>query len=629
MNDLGGESMKQKILALILAVCTVFTMMSVPASALDEGSGVVQTVRAMGILVGDTNGNLNLGRNVTRAEFAKMIVAASSYKDSIGDGTGSSLFKDVKSSHWASAYIKIAVEQGWMVGYTDGTFRPTRTISVEEACTTVLRVLGYEASDLAGSYPTAQLTKASALGLRDDISLSQGGIMTRGNCAQLFYNMMTAQTKAGQVYAATMGYSLNASGEVDYAAVVNATMSGPYVAGEGGTAALPFTASAVYRNGAASALSAITQYDVYYYNQNLRTVWVYTDRAAGTITAITPSGASPTTVTVAGTTYTIGASTAAYKLSSMGSFKVGDTATLLLGMDGTVVDVLDIALSNQIYYGMVLASSRTTTVSGSAAVEKAVEVVCTDGSVRTFTVEKDKTYSKGNLVSVTVTENGTVISNLAARSATGAVNSDGTKIGSLKVAGDVQILDTTSDGAYAVISAARLAGTTLQSGAVRYYALNENGEISHMLLNNATGDVWNYCFLVELTKQDGSSASPLTGYYACMEDGKSTTLTTTGKVYGMEDETAIAYRYDADGAIADMKKLTSFPITELTTLYAVSDGTRRQLSDDVQVYLKSGSSYYAATLSSVDGASYKLTGWYDSFGAAAGGRVRVIIAEAR
>lgn len=620
--------MKRKLFALFLTVCTVLSLAVMPASAIDESSGVVQTVRAMGILVGDTNGNLALDRNVTRAEFAKMAVAASTYRDSVGDGTGSSLFKDVKSDCWASAYIKIAVEQGWMVGYTDGTFRPSRTISLEEACTTVLRILGYDSSDLAGSYPSAQLTKASAIGLRDDISLNQGGIMSRGNCAQLFYNMMTAQTKAGQIYATTVGYSLNASGEVDYAAVVNANMAGPYVVSEGGVN-LPFTSAAVYRNGTLSSLNAVQEYDVYYYNQNLRTVWVCTDRAAGTITNISPSGASPTAVTVAGTSYTIGTATAAYKLSSLGSFAVGDTATLLLGLDGTVVDVIDIALSNQVYYGMVLASERTTTVSGSAAVEKAVQVVCTDGSVRTFNVDKNTNYEKGNLVSVTVTENGTVITGLGGRGITGTVSSDGTKIGSTKIAGDAQIIDTTTDGAYAVVSADRIAGSVLSSGAVRYYALNEEGEISHMILNNVTGDVWNYCFLVELAKQDGSGASALTGYYTCMEDGKSTTLTTSGKVYGLKEESGIAYRYDADGSIADMKSLSSTTITELTTLYAVSNGVRRTLADDVQVYLKSGGSYYATTLSAVDTASYTLTGWYDSFGAAAGGRIRVIIAQPR
>ena len=38
----------------------------------------------------------------------------------------------------SSAYaphIHIAVQQGWMSGYTDGPFRPDQTVTLEEACT--------------------------------------------------------------------------------------------------------------------------------------------------------------------------------------------------------------------------------------------------------------------------------------------------------------------------------------------------------------------------------------------------------------------------------------------------------------------------------------------------------------
>jgi len=98
-------------------------------------------VQALGILDGT-----DLESPVTRAEFSKMLVAASSYKDSVSsEGSGYSLFRDVKSSYWASEYIRCAVSEGWMTGYTDGTFRPDETVKLEEACAAVLKLLGYEA----------------------------------------------------------------------------------------------------------------------------------------------------------------------------------------------------------------------------------------------------------------------------------------------------------------------------------------------------------------------------------------------------------------------------------------------------------------------------------------------------
>jgi len=43
---------------------------------------------------------------------------------------------------------------------------------------------------------------------------------------------------------------------------------------------------------------------VYYYSESLQTVWIYTRRAAGRITAVSPSASAPTALTVAGSNYT-------------------------------------------------------------------------------------------------------------------------------------------------------------------------------------------------------------------------------------------------------------------------------------------------------------------------------------
>ena len=113
-------------------------------------------------------------------------VAASKYRDSVSpDGTGYSLYRDVKNDHWASEYIRIAAQEGWMTGYTDSTFRPENTITLEEVCASTLRLLGYTGADLAGSFPYAHLSKASALGLRDGLDAVRGQAMTRLDCARL------------------------------------------------------------------------------------------------------------------------------------------------------------------------------------------------------------------------------------------------------------------------------------------------------------------------------------------------------------------------------------------------------------------------------------------------------------
>ena len=293
--------MRKKLSALLAAALAV-SMLTLPAGAVSQ-STALETVRALGIMAGDSQGNLNLSSAVTRAEFVTMMTAASSYKDTVGSGYGVSLFKDVKSSHWASEYIRLAVEQNWMTGYTDGTFRPGRTITLEEACTALLRLLGYDASSLAGSFPTAQLSKAGAVGLLDDVTAKQGQTLTRQDCVTLFYNLLLADTKDGPVYGTTLGYTIK-NNEVDYATVVSADTKGPYVASVSRTLELPFSAASatVYRDGDLSSQSQVQQYDVYYYNSGLRTVWVYSDRATGTLTDLSPSKTAPTSATVAGVT---------------------------------------------------------------------------------------------------------------------------------------------------------------------------------------------------------------------------------------------------------------------------------------------------------------------------------------
>ena len=293
--------MKKRLLSLLAALALVLSL-AVPAALAADEDTMLETVRVLGILSGDENGNLNLSASVTRAEFVKMMTAASTYKDSVGSSTAS-LFTDVKSGHWATGYIKLAVEQGWVTGYVDGSFRPDSTITLEEACTALLRLLGYDSGSLAGSFPDAQLSKSRSIGLLDDLSAVQGQTLTRQDCVTLFYNLLTCQNSAGTVYGTTLGYTVT-NGEVDYATLVSNDTKGPYVS-TGSSIALPFGTDniTVYRNGSKSDLSALKQYDVYYYNENLRTVWIYSDRVTGTLTAVSPSRTAPTSVTVAGTSY--------------------------------------------------------------------------------------------------------------------------------------------------------------------------------------------------------------------------------------------------------------------------------------------------------------------------------------
>ena len=619
--------MRKKLSALLAAALAV-SMLTLPAGAVSQ-STALETVRALGIMAGDSQGNLNLSSAVTRAEFVTMMTAASSYKDTVGSGYGVSLFKDVKSSHWASEYIRLAVEQNWMTGYTDGTFRPGRTITLEEACTALLRLLGYDSSSLAGSFPTAQLSKAGSVGLLDDVTAKQGQTLTRQDCVTLFYNLLLADTKDGPVYGTTLGYTIK-NNEVDYATVVSADTKGPYVASASRTLELPFSAASatVYRDGDLSSQSQVQQYDVYYYNFGLRTVWVYSDRATGTLTDLSPSKTAPTSATVAGVTYSIGSSTASYKLSSQGQFSQGDVVTVLLGMDGDIVDVVSAQNSETTYYGVVVASSKaasssSTSSSSTTSAQAQTQVACSDGTVRTF-YHDGGAQSVGKLVSVTVTQSGTTLSAISRRSLSGTVNSAGTRFAGYSFADNVEILDTDGDGGYARIYPSRLAGYSLTDDDVLFYTLDSSGSIDCLILDEATGDTYTYAFVTQATsKTDGSN---LSGSYTYLQNGQSHTVsgqqTYSVKVGGAR------LTFSDNGALKGMRQLSSVNLTGLTSLTATAGSSKYALAEDVMVLLRDSGQqgYYPTTLSAINSTDYSLVGWYDNQGASAGGRIRILVA---
>lgn len=617
--------MKRRAISLLLAVCMMCGLLTVGASAASsDTTGAVETMKALGIMVGDETGDMNLDGNVTRAQFVKMMTAASTYRDSVGSGYGYSLFKDVKSDHWASEYIKLAVEQGWITGYVDGTFRPNNTVTLEEACTALLRMLGYDSSSLAGTFPTAQLSKASAVGLLDGMTATRGQQLTRSDCVSLFNNLLTAETSDSAVYATTLGYTVT-NGEVDYSALVTANTKGPYVS-EGGSVNLPFGTEniTVYYDGSLSTLSEVENYDVYYYNTNLRTVWVYNDRVTGTITGVSPSNTAPTSVTVAGNEYAVTTSTASYKLSTQGEYQAGDIVTLLLGMDGDAVDVVSASAgsSSGTYYGVVVSSEKDGGDSDSASVRNIIQVACTDGSVRTFYTNGSATV--GRLVTVTADEDGASIRALSSKSVSGTVNSAATKLGTLNFADDVEILDTDSDGGYVRIYPSRLAGVKLSDNDVRYYELDRNGDICRLILDEVTGDTATYGFITEANNV--SSDMSASGTYSYIMNGTAGTISSSTKSFNV-DEGGAAFHYDTDGNVTSIKNLSSVRLTELYDLYArASDDTRYDLASDVQVLLKNGDDYYASTLSAINTDDYQLTGWYDNLGYSAGEQIRIIVA---
>lgn len=709
--------MKKRILAFLLAVSIAVSVLVLPVSAASINNTALQTA----ITLGAVPTGQELGANVTRGAFAKMLVSFSTYRESVdAQGTVGTLYRDVPgNSQWAP-YIRIAVQQGWMNGYTDGSFRPDNTVTLEEACAAVLKLLSYKTTDLTGSFPQAQLNKAQQIGLRDQLTCTQGQAMTYEQCTLLLYNALRANTASGSAYGSSLGFTVS-NGQVDTSSVLLKSRKGPFVAEEG--TQLPFTPVSVYRNDKTSASAELNKYDVYYYSESLQTVWIYTRRAAGRITAVSPSASAPTALTVAGSTYSLGSAAVASKISTLNGGGVGEVVTLLLGMDNEVADVITGEEADSVFYGVVQTANRSLVEDNGADVLQKISVMCTDGIIRTVNIDKSLNYPTGWLVEISVTPEGEQVTAIESKSVSGTINETATALGDYALADDVQILDTTSEGLAGTVRPSRIAGTKLNALTVRYYTLNEQGQIDRLILNDVTGDLWKYGVLDDVknlavnassilgtltgsgSSGSGSSSSgnsssssgstgsttntttvtddlrdvlvpttseilwgvidgsllstvwnritsssgsllsiglkqlaDITGQpmstilnfvgggatYICYVNGSQASFSTSVKYPVLAG--GLAVRQNVNGTVKAMIQLMPMKIDQVGAASVMSNGTRYETADDMQVYLWYKGQYYATKLSEVNSEGYYLTGWYDNFGCAAGKRVRVIVA---
>ena len=485
--------MKKKLLALLLAACIAVSMLVLPASAANNNTAV-QFAVTLGAMDNTQTGALNAA--VTRGAFARMLVAFSTFRESVGaQGTVGTLYTDVPgTSPWAP-YIRIAVQQGWLNGYTDGSYRPDNAVTLEEACTAVLKLMGYKMTELNGSFPNAQLNKASEIGLRTNLERKPGEAMNYEDCATLLYNALTANTASGSAYGTSLGFTVS-NGQVDGSTVLMSSLQGPFVAGA--DTQLPFAPAAVYRNDKVSPSAELNQYDVYYYSESLQTVWIYTRKAAGRITAVSPSASAPTAITVAGSSYTLGSTAVASQVSSLNGGGVGQVVTLLLGMNNEAAGIVTGQEADEVFYGVVQSATRSLVEENGADVLQNVSVMCTDGITRNVNVDKSLNFPTGWLVQITVNSDGESVKSISGKSTSGTVNADATALGNAQLADDVEILDTTSGGVAGTVRPSRLSGVTLSDSDVRYYTTNAAGQIDRLILKDVTGDLWKYGVLDDI-----------------------------------------------------------------------------------------------------------------------------------
>ncbi len=192
----------KKVLSVALAGALAFGSMGAAFAAMpemkeDTDKKVVEAVErlsAFGIVNGMDDGEYHEEMKVTREQFAKLLVETLGLGNAANAANGSTQFGDVESSRWSSGYINVAVGQGLIKGYPDGTFKPAQEVSYAEATTMLVRALGYKDEFLSGSWPGNYVAKAAQVKITDDVKFSNvSGTADRGEVALLVDNTLDAK----------------------------------------------------------------------------------------------------------------------------------------------------------------------------------------------------------------------------------------------------------------------------------------------------------------------------------------------------------------------------------------------------------------------------------------------------
>lgn len=754
----GMKNMK-RVLAILLSACLMLSLAPTSAFAEIYDEAEIQNLLSMlDIMVGSTDGNFYPDNLVTRAEFTKVAVMASAYRNAVPENSTTSPFGDVPYSLWSAPYITLGVDNNLLSGYPDSTFRPENPVLLEEAVTICLKLLGYSEADYGKVWPSGPISLARSLELLDNIEKSTGEYLQRRDVMYLIYNTINTKIKGTQNelinslnYTYLEDTTLIATGAQDSSVGKNkiVTSSGTYKMGDSFDSSMvgrkgdafikngdtlvsfipdnqTFETHAVYsvlngdiivydngatdtldvekdltcysgsksgtvsaylstlqtgdslkiaydedgdidymihssdelkgpyavyssnwmtehdikqdasiiKNGKNISASDVELYDVVYYSKDLNLVWAYASKVTGTYEKASPNQENPTSVTIAGNTYSIEGVTAFNKLSSNGSCKLGDTVTVLLGRNGEVADVLT-GSTEVVQYGYVIqtGTKEFTSASGNPETAYYAKIVTAEGNELEFKTERNYELLMNKVVTAKISNGNTTLSSVNANSQklTGRFSYNKMALDSYKLADDLQILDilafadASKTPDYITVFPQRLDNIELRKKDIICATFNENNEIDRLFLNDVTGDGYAYGVVTSAETQSGPMTS--VGSYTCNIAGAE--MHYSGAIIlqlSTGHPVQAAVKNNAVSSLSKLRQL-SRKITKIDESFAyASTGEKYAFGNNVVVYKhpNSSSTYNLISIEDLD-LSVGSCDFYYNNTLENGGRIRVII----
>lgn len=267
-------------------------------------------------------------------------------------------------------------------------------------------------------------------------------------------------------------------------------------------------------------------------------VLVYDQTVSGKITAILPNKVSPTTLEMDGKSYSLDTSFPKEKLTATGANQVGETARIILGSEGTVVDILSDTLSGTENHALVLNAYTLNSVKTEdfGTPYYYVTLLCSDGAKIVYRANSSQVSLRGKLVTYEIIARGieedtvqlTAI-NYDSVSGSYRVNKEERMLGESYVANGAVLFNIRSTASAeidaAVISFNDLPSGTLMDGKVNY--MHKSGaftDIDMMVLNNALEE--NVAYGIATAKKTSVNQGGSNETVTFMVNGQTMTYTT-------------------------------------------------------------------------------------------------------
>ncbi len=193
-------TISKKLIASLLATMMTLGMAltsfaALPSDVVDSPyEESIETLSALGIMVGDDDGLFRPQDTIRRSEFAKVAVEAMGLGSVAQSSKYQTKYPDVVENHWANGYINVATAQGIVIGDDEANFRPDDPISYAEAMTILVRIIGHEPAALAkGGFPNGYLSVGTQNGISKNAVAAANDDVVRGMVAQMTFNTLTVK----------------------------------------------------------------------------------------------------------------------------------------------------------------------------------------------------------------------------------------------------------------------------------------------------------------------------------------------------------------------------------------------------------------------------------------------------